>query len=181
MDYDLKEIRILRKKLGLTQSQLAKHANVSQSLIAKIESEKIDPTYSKAMQLINSLRNLTEKKDMKASDVMTRRVVTVESKDNVSNAISLMKKHKISQIPVLDKGACVGVISESTILEALLKGKATVVFEVMDETPPIVVRNSSISVISHLLKYYPLIVVADKGNSEGIIRKSDLINNLQAF
>ncbi len=35
MPFELDEIKKLRKKLNLTQTQLAKKANVSQSLIAK--------------------------------------------------------------------------------------------------------------------------------------------------
>ena len=35
----------IRKQLGLTQIQLANLAGVSQSLIAKLESGRIDPSY----------------------------------------------------------------------------------------------------------------------------------------
>ena len=43
---DLSEIRILRKQHNLTQSQLARLAGVSQSLIAKLEAGLIDPGYA---------------------------------------------------------------------------------------------------------------------------------------
>ncbi|MBU4502216.1 MAG: helix-turn-helix domain-containing protein, partial [Nanoarchaeota archaeon] len=47
----LEEIKIRRNKIGLTQTQLARLAGVSQSLIAKIESKKIDPTFSKTKSI----------------------------------------------------------------------------------------------------------------------------------
>ena len=47
MIHDLSEIKNLRKKAGITQLDLARKASVSQSLIAKIEAGKIDPTYTK--------------------------------------------------------------------------------------------------------------------------------------
>ena len=53
---DLSELRILRKKIGLTQSELAKQASVSQSLIAKIESKKIDPSYTNAKKIFETLQ-----------------------------------------------------------------------------------------------------------------------------
>ena len=40
---ELREIKELRKKFGLTQTDLAELAGVSQSLIAKLESNMIDP------------------------------------------------------------------------------------------------------------------------------------------
>lgn len=51
----LDEIAKRRKLLGLTQKQLAKIAGVSQSFIAKIESGKIDPSYSKAKAIFDTL------------------------------------------------------------------------------------------------------------------------------
>ena len=58
MSYELSEVKVIRKKLGLTQGELAKAAGVSQSLIAKIESTKIDPTYSKVKLIFHALESL---------------------------------------------------------------------------------------------------------------------------
>ena len=41
MPFEITEIKLIRKKLGITQADLSKQAGVSQSLIAKIESERI--------------------------------------------------------------------------------------------------------------------------------------------
>ena len=43
---NISEIKKRRKKLEITQTQLAVHANVSQSMIAKIESNMIEPSYA---------------------------------------------------------------------------------------------------------------------------------------
>jgi len=51
----LSYIKKMRKKFGLTQAKLAKMAGVSQSLIAKIESEKIDPSYKIAKKIFTVL------------------------------------------------------------------------------------------------------------------------------
>ena len=53
MDHDIKEIKILRKKLEITQNELAKKSGVSQSLIAKIESSNIDPAYSSIKKIFD--------------------------------------------------------------------------------------------------------------------------------
>ena len=58
MPYELSEIKKIRKNLGLTQTQLSKRANVSQSLIAKIESGKIDPTFTKTKKIFEHIKGL---------------------------------------------------------------------------------------------------------------------------
>ena len=54
---------------------------------------------------------------MKASDVMTRRVISVRPESPVLEAIQLMVKHRISGLPVLDdRGMIVGIVTEGDFL-----------------------------------------------------------------
>ncbi|MBI2647565.1 helix-turn-helix domain-containing protein, partial [Candidatus Woesearchaeota archaeon] len=65
MTYELVEVKKIRKKLELTQTQLANRAGVSQSLIAKVESGRIDPTYSKTKKIFSALSELEKKEEIK--------------------------------------------------------------------------------------------------------------------
>jgi CBS domain-containing protein len=53
---------------------------------------------------------------MKASDVMTRSVLTVGRETSVANAIRLMLDNNISGLPVLDDGKVVGILTEGDLL-----------------------------------------------------------------
>jgi len=54
---------------------------------------------------------------MKASDVMTRDVVSIGPDDSILEAVRLMLQHKISGLPVIDgSGALVGVVTEGDFL-----------------------------------------------------------------
>ncbi len=57
---------------------------------------------------------------MKAKDVMERDVITIEENETIVKAINLMKRHKISGLPVVDKhGNLVGIVTDGDILRAL--------------------------------------------------------------
>ena len=178
MTYELEEVKKIRKKLGMTQSELASCAGVSQSLIAKIESGRIDPTYTKANKIFTALNELEKKEEIKAEQLMTNKIIDISPDDSIKDAIAMMKKSQISQLPVIDNHKLIGLVSESTILDALLKSKATKVKEIMQEAPPIVSKTTSIQVISNLLKYYPMVVVSEEGKLVGLITKSDLLSKL---
>lgn len=179
MTFELNEIKQIRKKLGLTQTELAKHANVSQSLIAKIESGRIDPTYSKTKRIFDTLNELSKKHELNAEEIMQKRIISVEPDEAIKEAINKMKKYEISQMPVIKDHKCIGVVSEATILDALINKKAESVNDVMEECPPIVSKKTSMSVISNLLKFYPIILISEGGKLTGIITKSDIIRSMK--
>lgn len=60
----------------------------------------------------------------KAKDIMTTHVVAVDVDDTIDYAVSLMVKHRISGLPVLDKqGRPMGVVSEFDLLELICAGQ----------------------------------------------------------
>jgi len=175
MAIEVKDIKNIRKKLGLTQKQLADHAQVSQSLIAKIEAGLLDPTYSNAQKIFNALNELSKKQEAKAKDLMSNRIISVHQNDDIKEAIDKMKKFNISQMPVIDDHKSIGFISESIILEAMLAKKGKKIVDIMADAPPVVSKNTSISVVSDLLKFYSLVLVSDDGKLKGVVTKSDLL------
>ena len=178
MPYTLEEIKEIRKKLGLTQSELANMAGVSQSLIAKIEAGRIDPTYSKTKKIFEAIDTLGKKKELKAQEIMTGKIISVKPNDNIREVIKKMKDANISQMPVIEEHRSIGIISESIILESLLNNKGNKVKDIMEDSAPVVSKNSTASAISNLLRFYPLVLVSDGGQLIGVVTKSDLLGKL---
>lgn len=175
MPYEITEIKQIRKKIGLTQGELAKRADVSQSLIAKIESGRLDPTYSKAKKIMETLSSLTKEKSLKAEEIMNKKIIFVNPNEDIKEVIKKIKKYDISQLPVVEHNKCVGLVSESILLDAILAKKGNKVEDIMDEAPPIISKDASVDIISNLLKFYPIILVASGGKYLGIITKSDML------
>nr|MDO8043228.1 CBS domain-containing protein [Candidatus Baldrarchaeota archaeon] len=178
------DIKKLRKKAGLTQTELAKLAGVSQSLIARIEKGTVDPRLSTLRRIIEAIKlvEMRAKKAKFAKDVMYSPVITIKSSDKVKKAIELMEKYAISQLPVVnDKGMPVGSITESTVLKKLLSGEPEKILklkveEIMEESFPTITPSTNIKDIQQLiLKKYPAVLVMEKGKIVGIITKIDLI------
>lgn len=180
--YDLKEIKHLRKRHNLSQSELAKLADVSQSLIAKIEAERIDPTFSKALRIFDALHKLDQKHELKAEAIMNKKIVAVKPEDSIKDAVKKMKQYEISQMPVMKEGkevTMVGIVSETILLEALINGQANAtIAEVMKDAPPIVAKDTSSTVVSNLLRHYPVVLVSEKGKCVGLITKADMLERL---
>jgi CBS-domain-containing membrane protein len=53
---------------------------------------------------------------MKASDIMTAQVITVNPNTAVRHIAALLFKHRISAVPVLENGKLVGILSEGDLL-----------------------------------------------------------------
>ncbi len=175
---ELERIGRLRKQLGMTQKELADLAGVSQSLIAKIESGKIDPAYSKVTQILTALENEQNKGKKTAQQIMTHTIIAVSPSDTLERAISLMRGKNISQLPVFEGGKCIGSLSDSLIVELVSshvsKLKAVRVREVMRESFPVIPASSLVDVVSGLLRHYRAVLIEKNGQIAGIITRADL-------
>lgn len=175
----LEDIKTVRMQVGITQAELAYRAKVSQSLIAKIESGLVDPTYTNAKKIFDALSELQGKKDITADKIMQNKIISVLPNTNVKEAISKMKNNEISQLPVIDKGKCLGFVSESILLDEIIKGShEKKIKDIMKDSPPIIPSKSSVDVVSNLLKFFPMVLVNDNGKLKGLITKSDVIRKV---
>jgi len=181
------DIKNLRRKLGINQQELAKLAGVSQSLIAKIESGNIDPSYTNMTKIFRAIEAFSEKEETKASEIMNKKVIFLRPDNTIAQAICVMKKHAISQIPVmqnkLQDNIVVGMLSETDIISSIADNKKDVgkirIEEVMKDAPPVVSRNTSVSAVSNLLRFFPMVLVSHRGKIEGVITKADILRTLE--
>jgi len=181
----LEEIAKRRLRLGLSQKQLAKFVGVSQSLIAKIEAGRINPSYLKTKAIFDQLEVLEKRSEAKAKEIYHERVVGVEKDDPISRAIKLMRETGYSQLPVFDAKHVVGSISEKTVLDQTVRGidirhlSKMKVESVMEEAFPRVDEQTPLSVVSILLQYSNAVLVTRRGSVAGIITRSDLLKVLR--
>ncbi len=176
----LSEIKKIRKALGLTQKKLAGISGVSQSLIAKIEAGRIDPTYSKVKQIFSVLDSQKKTVETTAQTIMNTRITALGPRDTLKKASHIMKSQSISQIPVKMDRKIVGLLSETNFVDAIKNGysEETQIGKVMGDAPPVLTSDAGIDIISNLLRYYPLIIIEKNGNFQGIITKSDILTKL---
>ena len=123
-----------------------------------------------------------------AKDVMHSPVITVKITDTVRKAVELMRKHNISQLPVLKEKFIVGSVKESTIIYRITRGGNirkvffTPIYNIM-ENPFITVNTSMVidEVLSIMSSGHPAVLVIDKGTLVGIITKIDVLSSTIRF
>jgi predicted transcriptional regulator len=174
----IEDIAKRRRQLGLKQSQLAKMAEVSQSLIAKLEAGTIDSSYTKVKTIFDVLERIEFKTKVQAEKLVHSEVFSVQKKDPISEVVKVMKEHGYSQIPVFDGKQSVGSISEKTILRQILSGKDLEQIsklpteDIMEEAFPQINEDAPLSLITSLLQTYSAVLVSKKGVVIGIITKA---------
>jgi predicted transcriptional regulator len=180
----LEDIAKRRRQLGLKQSELAKAAGVSQSLIAKLEAGTIDSSYTKVKTIFDVLERLEFKNKVQAEKLLHNEVISVQKNEPISNVVKIMKDCGYSQIPVFEGKQSVGSISEKTIMRLILDGKdlaqiSNVPTEnIMEEAFPQINEDAPLPLITSLLQNYSAVLVSRKGVVIGIITKADLLRML---
>lgn len=178
---EILEIKEIRTRLGITQKKLSQIADVSQSAIAKIESNTMEPSYSLIKKIFEALESFKHKKNKKAKNMATLNIIFAKPNERIQTILEKMKQKKIGQLPVIEKGLVIGSISERKIAQLISTYKnakklsALKVREVMEDAFPIVNENTNYQVLRELLNYNRAVLTAKKGKIKGIITRWDLI------
>jgi len=173
-----------RKKLKLTQVELAKRAKVSQSLIARIEAGDVDPRLSTLKRILDAMR-VEEIGDIFAEDMMKAPIIHVHPGDTVGQASEIMDKYGISQLPVLKGDVQMGSVSDAMVIKGmdlekdLSKMSTRKIGEIMDGGFPVVEKNTGIRTLSNLLETDPAVLIREKGKVIGIVTKADVLKLIE--
>ena len=193
---ELSKIREIRKKLNLSQRELASKAGVSQSLIAKIESGSIDPSFIKVRQIFDAFdeeirRQKIEGKEignqLTVYDLASKGVVNVSPNQTVGEVVDRMMKGRFTQLPVLDGDRVVGAITDDrirgyTIDETRSGSKTydevmeTFVGDIMEPPFSILNDDTSIELASLHLQREEAVLVSRKGVIVGILTSADFLD-----
>lgn len=110
------------------------------------------------------------------------RLITVEPTNTVSEAVELMKKYDIEQIPVFKNGEPVGSISENGLFDKVFSNaeiKNALIEEVLEPAFPIVTFDTPIERLSTLItKENGAVLSKDEAGMFHIVTKYDIIQSL---
>ena len=125
---------------------------------------------------------------------MSKKVITIEAKDSMQRAMSLMKEHNIRMLPVLQRGKLVGVVSDNDLKRASasdatmldvhevlyliskIKIKEIMVKNPLTVSPDYTVEETAELLMEHKISGVP--VVEADGKVVGVITRDDLFKVL---
>lgn len=185
----LSEIKTLREEIGLSQRELAKRCNIQPSFLNMIENPKNDtaPSYDVLVRIFEQLDIESQKrldKLVTAEKVCNTKLQTAKKSDYAEDIIKIMHERDYSQIPVIESGGCIGLVTENSLVKFLKEREHTplVTTRVKDvmETPPATIDiNTKITdKILDLLFDSKCLLVSENGKIAGIITKIDAIRGL---
>lgn len=128
-------------------------------------------------------RGFLEERFAKAEDVLKdhidKQLIVVRTEELVSHAIERMRKHNISQLPVVDITGFVGSVDETDLFRSYVANKNVVdkpIKEVMGKPFPVIKPDTPIEKVSRLFtKENDAVLVGLENGNHQIITKSDII------
>jgi hypothetical protein len=124
------------------------------------------------------------------SQIMTKEVVTLTTKNNLSDAESLFREHGVRHLPVVNGNQLVGILSYSDLLKISFselsddeKRIDTAVFDmytieqVMAKNPVSVSPDKTIREVTELLaeQSFHSVPVTENGELKGVVTTTDLL------
>ena len=112
----------------------------------------------------------------------TKRLVTIEPHHTVADAVELMKKYDIEQIPVMNGDGLIGAVSEGGLFKKIFSNpeiKNETVASVMEPAYPIVSFDTPVERLGSLInKDNGAVMAKDESGNLHIVTKYDVIQSL---
>ncbi len=185
----LTEIKKFREELNLSQRQLAKKCNIPSSFLSMIENPKNNtkPSYDVLVRIFKELDVESQKnldKLITADKIYKKNLYSARKSDYAEDIIRQMHAKDYSQIPVLEAGGCIGIVTENSLVKFLQDRDHTplVTTRVKDvmATPPIIIDIHT-KITESLLSLFDdskCLLVSENAKIVGLITKIDAIRGL---
>ena len=112
----------------------------------------------------------------------TQRLITIEPTNTVAEAVELMKRYDIEQIPVLKNGELAGAVSESGLFQKVFNNpeiRNATVESVMEHPYPLVDFDTPVERLGSLItKENGAVIAKDEKGDYHIVTKYDVIHSL---
>lgn len=178
---DPKQLKRVRVQLGFTQASLAAAAGLSQSVIAKLEAGKVDPTFSTIAAISKALNSGIVKNGKRAADVMSSPVIGIQDSATLSECVEVMKESSISQMPVFSGKRMTGTVTEGEIMSLVSESadpSKVLSRRVREHVLPafaIVGKDTPVEALMSLFRMLPAVLVSSEDEIVGIITKIDIL------
>ena len=185
---DLGGIKSRRKKVHLTQTELANMVDVDRQVLGKIERgdyKSVD--YDDAKRLLDELEVIEKATSVyvvgkTGAEVATKDIMYAESRETPLEVWIRMNETDISQFPVREGDLIVGSVTERSVNRAILQGAKrnipltdpSIRALVVEPSFPEVDASTSLSLITLLLQDSLAVLLKDKGKVVGIVTNVDI-------
>ncbi len=178
---ELMEIKLLRRKLNINQKDFEKDLKIPQATISRIENGRGNPSYFTVKRIFKYLedkRTERENPERKAENIMSKKIISIDSQSSIKEAVGLMNRHNVSQIPILENNQYIGSITAKKIQKFITDNSELInaKVDIIKALPfPEIEKDGDIKKISKLLLNYPAVLVKDFNEYIGIITDADLL------
>lgn len=108
-----------------------------------------------------------------------RKVISADADDRLRDVASLMKKHDVSQLPVINNDEVLGILTENKVLGTLLDHPGAAedrARDLVEISYSVVDSNTSVAVLSDMFTRVKMVLVMDGAEIVNVITKIDLID-----
>jgi CBS domain-containing protein/ribosome-associated translation inhibitor RaiA len=128
------------------------------------------------------MTRLIQLRNIKAKDVMSERLIICQKSERVSEVLGRMKKMDIHELPVVESGKLLGMVSYDMFIKRKSLPLSALVENIM-VMPPKVDVNTSITKVAEVMltNNFRAVPVTAAGEVAGIIAREDIVSRLVDF